>query len=176
MLNPISLTLAAARQIIFAAETKAFQLAFPSIIAVVDISGQLIAYVRMDGARLDPDRQSTQKALDVLAALHSWERRAKSRAQAMAEFDAYALKIDVSEIPIGWKEHMVATLEMEAGGVPIDSDGERIGAIGVSGGTPESNHAIALAALDAYASCFPSDEYSVPKAKWHSSNNFFNLR
>jgi uncharacterized protein GlcG (DUF336 family) len=72
MLNPISLTLAAARQIIFAAETKAFQLASPSTIAVVDISGQLIAYVRMDGARLDPDRQSTQKALDVLAALHRW--------------------------------------------------------------------------------------------------------
>lgn len=62
-----TLTLAAARQLIFAAETKAYQLGSPSNIAVVDVTGYLIAYVRLAGARLVGAEQSVNKALNRLA-------------------------------------------------------------------------------------------------------------
>ena len=62
-----SLNLATARQIIFAAETKAYQLATPCTISVIDLEGHLIAHVSMDGAPPSRANDSPRKALNALA-------------------------------------------------------------------------------------------------------------
>ena len=121
------LSLAAARKIIAAAEAAATARGVGVVIAVVDSSGTIIELARMDTAQVASVNVGIGKART--AAIYrrpsrDFEEQIKSgRVAALALADATPLQ----------------------GGVPIFVDGKVVGAVGVSGDTPQVDEAIAIA-------------------------------
>jgi glc operon protein GlcG len=131
-----TITHEAAREVLSAAVAAAEGLAVPVCIAVADPAGNLVAFLRMDGAPLLSARIAQDKAYTVSAfnglPTHRW----------------YGLLENEPALLHG----IVHTerLVIFGGGVPLaDSDGLLIGAVGVSGGSAEQDREIA----DAAASC-----------------------
>jgi uncharacterized protein GlcG (DUF336 family) len=122
-------TLADARRIIAAAEKKAAQMGQPMNIAVVDQGGHLISHVRMDGAWLGSidifiKKAYTSRAFDIATkdlAMHS---------QSGGQFFGIHASND-------------GKIMIFAGGIPLKKEGHVVGAIGVSGGSGEQDHAVA---------------------------------
>jgi glc operon protein GlcG len=121
------LSLAAARKIVAAAEADANRRGVGVVIAVVDSSGTLIELSRMDAAQIASVNVGIGKART--AAIYrrpsrDFEEQIKSgRIAALALADATPLQ----------------------GGVPVLVDGRIVGAVGVSGDTPQVDEAIAIA-------------------------------
>jgi uncharacterized protein GlcG (DUF336 family) len=120
-----------ARQIIAAAEKKAQEIGQPMNIAVADGGGNLVAHVRMDGAWIGSidisiNKAFTSKAFDIAT------KDLAEHAQSGGQF----FGIHVSN-------H--GKIMIFAGGIPLKSEGKVIGAIGVSGGSGEQDHAVAEA-------------------------------
>lgn len=128
-----TITLEAADRIIDAGQTKAFEIELNAVFAVLDAGANLVAFRRMDGAWL----ASNDLAL------------AKSRTSVMFEAPSEALNapLQLGE-PVPHFDHTNGGLLLMGGGVPIfDESGRLIGALGVSGGTPEQDAEIARSAV-----------------------------
>ena len=121
------LSLAAARKIVAAAEAEANARGVGVVIAVVDSAGTIIELTRMDTAQVASVNVGIGKART--AAIYrrpsrDFEEQIKSgRIAALALADATPLQ----------------------GGVPVLVDGKVVGAVGVSGDTPQVDEAIAIA-------------------------------
>ena len=102
-------------------------------IAVVDESGNLIAFHRMDGARVLSIGLSQDKAFTS----------AISR-RPTAHYNKTAIPGSPSH---GLHNAWGGRISTIAGGVPVEDEGTIIGAIGISGGTPEQDVACAEAAI-----------------------------
>jgi uncharacterized protein GlcG (DUF336 family) len=129
-------TLEDARQIIAAAEKKAKELGQPMNIAVADGGGNLVAHVRMDDAWLGSIDISINKAFTSRAFDISTKDLAK-HAQSGGQF----FGIHVSN---------GGRVMIFAGGVPLRRAGKVVGAVGVSGGSGEQDHAVAEAGAKAF--------------------------
>lgn len=125
------ITLEDARRIILAAEKKAKELGQPMNIAVADEGGNLIAHVRMDGAWLGSVDISIKKAFTARAFDTSTKDLA-AQAQSGGQFFGIHASND-------------GRVMIFAGGVPLKREGKVVGAIGVSGGSGEQDHAVAVA-------------------------------
>jgi uncharacterized protein GlcG (DUF336 family) len=129
-------TLAEARKVIAAAEKKAAEIGQPMNIAVSDSGGNLVTHVRMDGAWIGSidisiNKAYTSRAFDIATkdlATHS---------QSGGQF----FGIHVSN---------GGRIMIFAGGIPLKRDGKVVGAIGVSGGSGEQDHAVAEAGASAF--------------------------
>jgi uncharacterized protein GlcG (DUF336 family) len=131
-----SLTLADARRIIAAGESKAQDLGIPYNIAVVDAGGGLISHARMDGAWLGSVDISIDKA---------WT----SRAFDMATEDL--AKMAQSGKPLfGINSTNHEKVVIFAGGVPVKIGDNVIGAVGASGGTVDQDQKVVEAAVAAF--------------------------
>jgi uncharacterized protein GlcG (DUF336 family) len=131
---PISVetvTLADARRIIAAAEKKAEEIGQPMNIAVADAGGNLVAHVRMDNAWMGSIDISINKAFTARA----FDITTKDLAENAQSGDQF-FGIHVSN-------H--GRVMIFAGGIPLKTGGKVIGAIGVSGGSGEQDHAVAEA-------------------------------
>jgi len=125
-----------ARRVIAAAEKKAAQLKQPMNIAVADEGGNLVAHVRMDGAWIGSidisiNKAFTARAFDIATkdlAVHS---------QSGGQF-------------FGIHASNHGRIMIFAGGIPLKRDGKVVGAIGVSGGSGEQDHAVAEAGATAF--------------------------
>jgi uncharacterized protein GlcG (DUF336 family) len=124
-------TLADARRVIAAAEKKAQEIHQPMNIAVVDEGGNLITHVRMDGAWIGSIDISINKAFTSRA----FDIATKDLAQH-SQSGGQFFGIHVSN-------H--GRVMIFAGGIPLKRDGKVVGAIGVSGGSGEQDHAVAEA-------------------------------
>ena len=131
-----SLSLADAREIIAAGEAKAEEIGQPSNIAVVDVGGDLIAHVRMDGALLGSIDISINKAFTARA----FDLPTGELAKDAGPGDQF----------YGIQASNHGRVMIFAGGVPIKSLGRVVGAVGVSGGTGEQDQAVADAAAAAF--------------------------
>src|SRR5450432_4397627 len=129
--------LADARRIIAAAEVKAAEIGQPMNIAVADAGGNLVAHVRMDGAWLGSIDISIKKAFT-------------SRAFDIATKDL-ATHSQSGDQFFGIHASNDGKIMIFAGGVPLKSDGKVVGAVGVSGGSGEQDHAVAEAGAAAFA-------------------------
>jgi uncharacterized protein GlcG (DUF336 family) len=129
-------TLADARRVIAAAEKKAHELQQPMNIAVVDAGGNLISHVRMDGAWIGSIDISINKAFTSRA----FDITTKDLAQH-SQSGGQFFGIHVSN-------H--GRVMIFAGGIPLKRDGKVVGAIGVSGGSGEQDHAVAEAGAKEY--------------------------
>jgi uncharacterized protein GlcG (DUF336 family) len=130
------ITLNDARRIISAAEAKATQIGQPMNIAVADAGGNLVSHVRMDKAWLGSidisiNKAYTSRAFDIATkdlATHS---------QSGGQF-------------FGIHASNHGRVMIFAGGIPLKKAGEVVGAIGVSGGSGEQDHAVAEAGAAAF--------------------------
>jgi len=130
------ITLADARNVIAAAEQKATEIGQPMNIAVADAGGNLIAHVRMDNAWLGSVDISIKKA---------WTSRAFDIAtKDLAEHSQSGGQFS------GINASNDGKVMIFAGGIPLKRDGKVVGAIGVSGGSGEQDHAVAEAGAEAF--------------------------
>jgi glc operon protein GlcG len=135
--NP-KLTLEGARAVLEAAERRAIEIGVPMDIAVVDDGGHLLAFVRMDGAKLSSVEIAIAKA-------HCAAIRRKPTGPYM-EGEQPSLLVSLA-LAIGSHARQTPL----RGGVPLLVDGQCVGAIGVSNGTEEQDLDVAragAAALD----------------------------
>lgn len=129
------LTLADARTIIAAAESKATEIGQPMNVAVADAGGNLIAHVRMDGAWMGSIDISINKAWTARA----FDLATKDLADNAQSGDQF----------FGIHASNNGKVMIFAGGIPLSRNGEIVGGVGVSGGTGEQDQAVAEAGVAA---------------------------
>ncbi len=122
-------TLKDARRVIEAAEKKAVEIGQPMNIAVADAGGNLVAHVRMDKAWLGSIDISIKKAY-TSRAFDITTKDLASHSQTGGQF-------------FGIHASNSGKIMIFAGGIPLKKNGEVVGAIGVSGGSGEQDHAVA---------------------------------
>ncbi len=130
------MTLADARRVIAAAEKKAAEIGQPMNIAVADEGGNIQAHVRMDGAWLGSIDISQKKAY-TSRAFDITTKDLASHSQSGGQF-------------FGIHASNNGKIMVFAGGIPLKKDGKVAGAIGVSGGSGEQDHAVAEAGAAAF--------------------------
>lgn len=129
-------SLADARRIIEAAEKHAIAIGQPMNIAVADSGGNLVAHVRMDNAWIGSIDISIKKAYT-------------SRAFDISTKDLAAHSQSGGQF-FGINASNDGKIMIFAGGIPLKRDGKVVGAIGVSGGSGEQDHAVAEAGAKAF--------------------------
>jgi len=129
-------TLADARRIIAAAEKKAADLGQPMNIAVADAGGNLVSHARMDGAWLGSIDISIKKAYTARA-FDLATKDLATQSQSGGQFFGIHASND-------------GRIMIFAGGVPLKKGGKVVGAIGVSGGSGDQDHAVAEAGAGAF--------------------------
>jgi uncharacterized protein GlcG (DUF336 family) len=125
------ITLEDARRVIGAAEKKARDIGQPMNVAVVDAGGNLVAHVRMDGAWIGSidisiNKAYTSRAFDITT------KQLADFAKPGGEF-------------FGIHASNRGRIMIFAGGIPLKRDGKVVGAVGVSGGSGDQDHAVAEA-------------------------------
>jgi uncharacterized protein GlcG (DUF336 family) len=133
---PAEVKLQDARRVIAAAEEKAKEIGQPMNIAVADAGGNLVAHVRMDGAWMGSVDISIKKA---------WT----SRAFDIATKDLAGHSQSGNQF-FGIHASNDGKVMIFAGGVPLKNGDTVVGAIGVSGGSGEQDHAVAEAGAKAF--------------------------
>lgn len=136
MLTIQRLDAADARQLIAGAAAKAREIGVPMCIAVVDESGHLIAFERMDGGKVTSVTIAQDKAFTAAAAR-----------KATHEYNAVNVP---GQLAFGIHTEVGGRLSSVGGGLPVVCDGAVVGGIGLSSGTPEQDMACAQAGIDAW--------------------------
>jgi uncharacterized protein GlcG (DUF336 family) len=129
-------TLADARRVIAAAEKKAAEIGQPMNIAIADAGGNIVAHVRMDNAWIGSIDISQKKAYT-------------SRAFDIATKDL-AEHSQSGQQFFGIHASNNGKIMIFAGGIPLKSGDKVVGAIGVSGGSGDQDHAVAEAGAAAF--------------------------
>jgi len=130
------LSLDDARRVIAAAEKKAGEIGQPMNVAVADAGGNLIAHIRMDGAWIGSIDISIKKAF-TSRAFDITTKDLAEHSQSGGQFFGIHASND-------------GRIMIFAGGIPLKRDGKVVGAIGVSGGSGEQDHAVAEAGAGAF--------------------------
>ncbi|SDZ49321.1 GlcG/HbpS family heme-binding protein [Herbiconiux ginsengi] len=128
------LTIDGARAIVRAAIEHAQSLSIPVTVAVTDAAGRLILLERLDDAPF----ASVQVAQD----------KAFSAASTNTPTNAW-YGISQGDPEFGYGLKSIDRLTPLAGGLPVLSDGDVVGAVGVSGGSNEQDQLIAEAGVAA---------------------------
>src|SRR6202166_1956480 len=129
-------TLNDAKRVIAAAEKKASEIKQHMNIAVADAGGNLVAHVRMDNAWLGSIDISIKKAYT-------------SRAFDIATKDLATYSQSGGQF-FGIHASNDGKIMIFAGGIPLKRDAKVVGAIGVSGGSGDQDHAVAEAGAAAF--------------------------
>lgn len=125
-----SLTHAGALTVLEGAVAKATEIGVPQCVAVVDPGGNLLAFVRMDGAKVLSQHSATAKAVTA----------ATTRAASGGMDPELALRLSVTT---------GGQLLNVRGGLPIVVDGSVVGAVGVGSGTQDQDVEVGTAGVDA---------------------------
>ena len=134
MITSPKLTLSDAKIILEGSEAKAREIGVDMDIAVVDDGGHLLAFIRMDGARLTSIDVSINKAFTAACA-----RRGTHEYAAIAGAGGPAFGMHVSN---------QGRFMIVGGGLPIFYDGKIAGGVGCSSGSPEQDREVAQAGID----------------------------
>ncbi len=126
------LTHAGALKVLNAAIDAATAMGTPQCIAIVDEGCNLLAFIRMDGARVLSIESATHKAMTAATT--------GNPTHALPADRAAALSAATSGRMTGLK-----------GGLPLVAQGQVVGGIGVGSGTGEQDLAVAEAAVAAFA-------------------------
>jgi glc operon protein GlcG len=125
-----SLTLEGAMVILQGAIDKARSMEVPQSVAIVDAAGNLLAFARMDGAKILSQFSAIQKAVTA----------ASSKSATGEVADDFALKLSLAT------GNRFVNLK---GGLPIVINDQIVGAIGVGSGTGEQDVEVAQAGISA---------------------------
>ena len=131
-----SVTLSSAQAAVDAAVAKADEIGVPMNIAVVDAGNNLTAFARMDGAWLG--------SIDI----------AQNKAYTARSFDMSTKDLaplcQPNQPLFGIHASNQGRLIVFAGGIPLTSGEDVVGAVGVSGGSVEEDHEVAEAGVAAF--------------------------
>lgn len=136
MLSVNRLSQADARILIEGATDKSREIGIPMCIAVTDESGNLVAFERMDGGKVTSTTIAQDKAFTAAAArkgTHEYNEACVPGA------DNYLFGIQTA---------LGGRLCIVGGGLPVWVNGEVVGGIGISSGTPAQDMACAQAGID----------------------------
>ncbi|QFS88357.1 MULTISPECIES: heme-binding protein [Marinobacter] len=134
MLTIHRLDLEDARLLIRGASEKARDIGVPMCIAVVDESGNLVAFERMDGGKTTSVIIAQDKAFTAAAAR-----------KATHEYNAANVP---GNLAFGIHTEVGGRLSTVGGGLPVLVNGEVVGGIGLSSGTPQQDMDCAQAGID----------------------------
>lgn len=122
-----------AQLLIKGAREKAREIGVPMCIAITDESGSLIAFERMDGGKISSVTIAQDKAFTAAAAR-----------KATHEYNKTCVP---GNLGFGIHTAMGGRLCVVGGGLPVEVNGEVIGGIGLSSGTPQQDMACAQAGI-----------------------------
>lgn len=125
-----------ARVLIAGAREKSEEIGVPMCIAITDEGGNLIAFERMDGGKVTSSIIAIDKSFTASAA-----KKATHEYGAASQPGSPAYGIGSA---IGGR------LMVVGGGLPVIVEGEVVGGIGVSSGTPDQDRAVAQAGIDSF--------------------------
>jgi glc operon protein GlcG len=120
-----------AKQVLAAAEAEAKKRGWPLCIAVADTNGDLVHFLRMDGAQIGSVHVSQGKARTA----------ARYRRETRIFYNAY-------ETGHPYVSTLDPTLIASPGGFPLIENGKIIGAIGCSGGTGDQDATVCKVGAD----------------------------
>ena len=133
--NP-KLTLEGAQLVLVAAQARAVEIKVPMDIAVVDDGAHLLAFARMDGAKLSSVEIAIRKAQGAaIRRLPTAPARSGEEVNVVLSM-GLALATQGRQIPV-------------RGGIPLLVDGVCVGAIGVSNGSEDQDVDVAQAGVRA---------------------------
>ena len=136
MRSSTKITLEDAQLIIRHCKHQANKIGVDMDIAVADDGGHLIAFERMDGARITSIEISINKAFTAAAARKSTRDYGESSQPGKPAY--------------GINSSHQGRFMVVAGGLPIFMDGEIVGGIGCSSGTPDQDEEVAQYGLDRF--------------------------
>ncbi len=134
MLNIKRLGIDEAMILIEGARAEAERIGVPMCIAVVDESGNLIAFERMDGGKVTSITIAQDKAFTAAAAR-----------KATHEYNAANVP---GNLAFGIHTEVGGRLSSVGGGLPVIVAGDVVGGIGLSSGTPAQDMQCAQAGID----------------------------
>jgi uncharacterized protein GlcG (DUF336 family) len=134
MLTINRLDQADARVLIEGAVARAIEIGVPMCIAFTDESGNLLAFERMDGGKVSSITLAQDKSFTASAAR-----------KATHEYNAACVP---GNLVFGIHTALGGRLCVVGGGLPVMVDGEVVGGIGLSSGTPAQDMDCAQAGID----------------------------
>lgn len=134
MLTIKRLDQADARLLIEGAAKKSQEIGVPMCIAIVDESGNLVAFERMDGGKTSSVIVAQDKAYTAAAAR-----------KATHDYNKVCVP---GNLAFGIHTEVGGRLSTVGGGLPVSVDGEVVGGIGLSSGTPQQDMDCAQAGID----------------------------
>lgn len=123
-----------AKILIEGARAKANEIGVPMCIAIVDESGNLIAFERMDGGKTTSVTIAQDKAFTAAAAR-----------KATHEYNAANVP---GSLAFGIHTEVGGRISSVGGGLPVMVDGDVVGGIGISSGTPDQDMDCAQAGIE----------------------------
>ena len=136
-INHPKLTLEGAEAALAAAKSHAARIGVPMNIAIVDDGGHLIAFARMDGAKLSSIDIAINKA-------HAAAIRRQATGPVRSGDEVNVL------LSLGLAIASHARQTPIRGGIPLEANGQCVGAIGVSAGTEDQDVEVARAGVAAF--------------------------
>ncbi|WP_146347206.1 GlcG/HbpS family heme-binding protein [Phaeobacter marinintestinus] len=137
MLTIRRLDISDAYSLIAGARAKAQEIGVPMCIAVTDESGNLIAFERMDGSKITSINLAIDKSFTATGI--------KKGTHVLGEVNQPGKPAHGISSTLGGRMVVVA------GGLPVLSDGEVVGGIGVSSGSPAQDLEVAEAGVQAFS-------------------------
>ncbi|WP_297768740.1 heme-binding protein [uncultured Roseovarius sp.] len=130
------LDLADAGVLLSGARAKAAEIGVPMCIAITDEGGNLVAFERMDGGKVTSITIAIDKAFTAAGA--------KKATHEYGEVSQPGKPVYGIASAIGGR------LMVVGGGLPVEVNGEVVGGIGVSSGTPAQDREVAEAGIAAF--------------------------
>lgn len=136
MLTVTRLDLADARALLLGARERAVEIGVPMCIAITDESGNLVAFERMDGGKVTSITIAIDKSFTASGAKKATHE--------------YGVASQPGAPTYGISSAISGRLMVVGGGLPVIFNGEVVGGIGVSSGTPDQDRDVAQAGIDAF--------------------------
>lgn len=136
MITTLKLTLEDVKIILDASEKKAKQIGVDMDVAVVDDGGNLLGFHRMEKAKITSIQIAIDKAFTAAGA-----RKATHEYTQVASPGGMAFGIHTSN---------GGRFMVFGGGLPIFVEGQIVGGVGCSSGTPDQDREVAQAGIDAF--------------------------
>ncbi|MFA7553849.1 MAG: heme-binding protein [Spongiibacteraceae bacterium] len=139
MLTINRLSLSDAYLLVEGAKLQAEKIGIPMCISVVDESGTPIVFVRMDGGKVTSATIALDKAYTAAAAR-----------KATHEYNEVCVP---GSLAFGIHTEVGGRISIVGGGLPVIVDGEVVGGIGLSSGTPQQDMECAKAGIEHFLAC-----------------------
>lgn len=133
-----AVTLEIGKELVAAAEEKAKEIDVPMCIAIMDDGANLVAFYRMDDA--------------LLASIDIAQNKAYTSVSLEMDSETVQEVSQPGEALFGIGETNDNRIVTFGGGIPLEVEGSVVGAVGVSGGSPEEDISVASAAVEAFDS------------------------